>query len=150
MNAKQPVKIISLALVVLQTALSAAVVLSVREPSGHILGVAAACLGVAVGYWAISEIGGRRVSVMPQVRSDAELVTTGPYRWIRHPMYAALLLLVGGLACSPPAMWKCIAWCMLLFVLTIKAEIEERELVRRFPAYIEYSKRTKRILPYLF
>ncbi|MEZ6133476.1 MAG: isoprenylcysteine carboxylmethyltransferase family protein [Pirellulaceae bacterium] len=150
MNHNCQAKLFSIVLVGLQALTSAAVVLAIREPAQHAIGIAFAAGGVVVGSWAIITIGVRRVSVLPELRQGAELATTGPYRWVRHPMYAALLMFVGGLACSPFAAWKGLAWCLLLLVLFAKSRLEERELKERFADYPNYAKRTKRIIPFLF
>jgi protein-S-isoprenylcysteine O-methyltransferase Ste14 len=94
-------------------------------------------------------MGVRRVSVRPELKPDAKLVTSGPYRFVRHPMYTALLLFTGGLTFSPFAAWKCIAWCILVGVLLAKSKVEERHLNRRFTKYEEYSRRTKRLIPFV-
>ena len=81
----------------------------------------------------------------------AELVTTGIYRYIRHPMYSSLLLLAWGV------FWKAPSWSGAALVavatgcLLATARAEERENLRFFgPAYAAYMQRTKRFIPFLF
>ncbi len=78
------------------------------------------------------------------------LVSVGAYRFIRHPMYASLLLLAWG------AFLKEISWPSTGLVvaatalLTVTAKVEERENARAFgPAYEEYIKRTKMFVPFV-
>jgi protein-S-isoprenylcysteine O-methyltransferase Ste14 len=149
MNAERHPSLRSFVLVGLQVLISAAVVLATRNPWGHLIAVAVAVCGALLGLWAVISIGVRRVSILPELRHNAELVTAGPYRWVRHPMYAALLLFIGGLAFSPLAFWKVIAWSVLVIVLFAKSATEERELNEKFANYREYSRRTKRLIPYL-
>ena len=60
------------------------------------LGVVVMWLGLATRFWAVAALGGAfRTTV--EVDPDQAVVTTGPYRWIRHPSYAGLLLIVAGL-----------------------------------------------------
>ncbi len=139
----------SFLLVGTQIAASAAIVLHARLSFSHVGGLVIAVAGVLFGVWAIVAIGLRRVSVMPELKPDAKLVISGPYRWVRHPMYTALLLFTGGLAFSPFAVWKCLVWCVLVGVLLAKSRIEERHLHRRFSEYDEYSRRTKRLIPFV-
>jgi len=136
-------------LVITQIFMSAAIVLSARPSFEHVISLAISALGVAMGTWAIVAMGIRRVSVMPDLKSSARLTTTGPYRFVRHPMYTALLLFAGGLAFSPFAIWKATAWLILLFVLFSKTVIEEQQLRDRFPNYESYAKQTKRFIPLL-
>ena len=100
--------------------------------------------------WSIAVLRLSRLSVWPDPLPQVELVTDGPYHWIRHPIYSALLL--GGLAAAlagGPA-WRWLIWGALLLVLMVKLQHEERLLSARLPDYTAYCLRTKRLLPYLW
>jgi protein-S-isoprenylcysteine O-methyltransferase Ste14 len=58
-------------------------------PVGWLLLEAAA---IALGVWALAVMRLEQMSILPEVRGNGELVAHGPYRWIRHPMYTAVLL----------------------------------------------------------
>jgi protein-S-isoprenylcysteine O-methyltransferase Ste14 len=76
------------------------------------------------------------------------LVTTGPYRWLRHPFYVGVLLLV--LACFLlAANWfMALAGFAVFALLAIRSPIEERKLAERFgDEYLAYRARTRRFLP---
>lgn len=105
--------------------------------------------GLALGVWAISTMG-RFTSISPSLKSDATLLTNGPYRLIRHPMYAALLLYCGALLIGDVNGTRLGLWLALFFVLAVKVYYEEQILRARFPEYETYSKRTKRIIPFIF
>jgi len=79
------------------------------------------------------------------------LVEVGAYRFIRHPMYASLLLLVWG-AFLKEVSWPSAGLALAASVLlVITARVEERENVRAFgPIYEEYMGRTKMFLPFVF
>jgi protein-S-isoprenylcysteine O-methyltransferase Ste14 len=86
-----------------------------------------------------------------EFEKTAELVTTGVYRIIRHPMYSSLLLLAWGV------FWKAPSWAGAALVtiatggLLATARVEERENLRFFgPAYAAYMRQTKRFIPFLF
>lgn len=128
---------------------SAAIVLSARSMLDHGIALAIAAIGTGLGVWAIVAMGIRRVSVSPELQSNAKLTTTGPYRFVRHPMYTSLLMFAGGLAFSPFAIWKAIVWFILLGVLLIKTVIEEQQLRSRFPEYETYARRVKRLVPFV-
>ncbi|MBN1220495.1 MAG: isoprenylcysteine carboxylmethyltransferase family protein [Anaerolineae bacterium] len=93
--------------------------------------------------------------VVGQPEGDFEnttnLVTTGAYRYIRHPLYSSLLFLAWGI------FFKQVTWVTLLLVLVVTislvatARVEERENVARFGAeYAAYMKSTHRFIPFLF
>ncbi|MGV3484830.1 MAG: methyltransferase family protein [Planctomycetaceae bacterium] len=106
--------------------------------------------GIALGLWAVMTMGATRVSVLPEVSEHAHLCTSGPYRWIRHPMYTALLLACLGAALSPPLAWKAVVWLLLAVILVAKARIEERHLLERFNEYPAYQQRSWRFVPFLW
>jgi protein-S-isoprenylcysteine O-methyltransferase Ste14 len=106
-----------------------------------------ATLGTMVGAWAVTANRPGNFNIRPTPRADGHLVQTGPYRWVRHPMYTAVLLL--GLACAVtstlPMAWG--AWLALASVLLAKARLEERWLQTVHPAYAHYMARTRRFVP---
>jgi len=85
------------------------------------------------------------------IEQTTRLVTTGVYRYIRHPIYTSLLLLTWGLFLKHPS-WVAAGLATgasLLLVAT--AVVEERENVRYWgPSYEAYRRETKRFIPFLF
>ena len=134
------VQLLSLGLIALSGPLFAA------NPALLLLEGAAGLLGL----WAIGTMGVGNFNVTPDVKHRARLVTGGPYRHIRHPMYTALL--VGGLALvldtfSPVRM---VLWLVLSVDLLIKLNYEEQLLSRDLEGYSAHMQRTKRLIPFLF
>jgi protein-S-isoprenylcysteine O-methyltransferase Ste14 len=86
-------------------------------------------------------------SVLPEPRSGARLITTGPYAHVRHPLYVGLMLFAAGCAIgwNTPLHW--LAAAALVVVLGAKARREERLLRARFPDYAQYAARTPRFVP---
>jgi len=105
---------------------------------------------VALGLWALSANRPGNFNIRPLPRAGGQLVRHGPYRWIRHPMYSALLL--GAAACAraadTPLVW--VALLALALVLVVKAAVEERALLQRYPDYRAYRQHTHRFLPFVF
>ncbi len=134
-------------LVGMQILSAAALVLSVRSLAPFPM--LAMAFGASLGMWAVLTIGLTRVSLHPEVRARAVLITVGPYRLIRHPMYTALLLFCAGFVFSPYRLWKLGAWLLLLLILYAKTRIEERQLLARFPDYAHYAQRSWRFLPWI-
>ena len=113
-------------------------------------------LGVAIGilcvigiYWLFSSIG---IGITPTsaTRKEHTLVTSGPYRWVRHPLYtigASLFIAFGMIA----DIWFIAALGLLTFILmAVRTPKEEANLIAKFGGeYREYMKRTGRFFPKL-
>lgn len=104
-------------------------------------------VGTALLVWALIVNRPGNFHILPEIREGAQLVQAGPYTWVCHPMYTALLLVtLAGLSCQ--FSWlRLIAWLCLLGVLYAKALREEGLLMSQFPDYTAYRARTGRFLP---
>ncbi|MFZ5869985.1 MAG: methyltransferase family protein [Actinomycetota bacterium] len=90
---------------------------------------------------------GRRLTPRVTPPREAELLTGGPYRVSRHPIYAGLLLASGGVAVLRRRPEPLLAWTALAAVLHVKAGMEETALRARFGRdYESYATRTPRLL----
>lgn len=79
------------------------------------------------------------------------LVTTGIYRYVRHPMYSSLLCLGWGVFLKLPSWPGALLALLTTAFLVVTARVEEAEDVRYFgPAYEDYIRRTRMFIPYLF
>ena len=106
--------------------------------------------GLGILTWAVFTMQPHRVSPLPDVRRDARLVTHGPYRWVRHPMYTGLLLAMLALVFDKWTIWRSAIWLILLANLLEKLSYEERLLAQRFPAYADYRRQTRKLLPFVY
>jgi protein-S-isoprenylcysteine O-methyltransferase Ste14 len=111
-------------------------------------------LGIGMGiacdffaYWIFSNLGS---NVTPTVvtRKTHTLITSGPYRWIRHPLYSMGIIAFLGFALIAEN-WLIALLGLLTFpILAIRTYKEEDHLIERFgEAYLEYRKHTGRYLP---
>ena len=105
---------------------------------------AGASLGVCILFF--NRIG--NFNVRPEPKKNGKLITTGPYRFIRHPMYTSVLLLMAAFAFFGDDLIKIFYWVLLLGVLWLKSSIEEKMLMRQFSEYEKYMLRTGRFLPF--
>ena len=110
-------------------------------------GVALCVVGLAFAVWARITLG--RNWGMPMTRhEDPELVTSGPYRYVRHPIYTGLIaMFVGTTLVFPLAALPC---ALTIAYSVFSAVREERDMAGRFPeAYPEYRKHSKMFVPFL-
>ena len=106
--------------------------------------------GIGLALWAIVSIRVRDLSVLPDVRDGARFVRRGPYRFIRHPMYASLLLATLPLIVETPTPLRIATWIALLVDILVKLRHEERLLIAAFPEYAAYRQQTKRLVPLVY
>ena len=143
---------ISLGAAIAVASIATSVAPSLRIPVAvRVFGVIVMGLGLATRVWAVAALGGAfRTTV--EVDPAQAVVTTGPYRWIRHPSYAGLLLILAGLGLGL-GNWLSAAACLALPLPAIawRIHIEEAELRRVLgDAYRAYQTRTARLIPGLW
>ena len=112
-------------------------------------GIPIGVLGVALFAWMFRHLG-LNVTSTSMPRAAATLVTTGPYRWIRHPMYSAALILI--VASTLLTANIIVAACgVIMFVLmAARSRVEEERLIAKFgEAYRAYQRSTGKFLPHL-
>lgn len=113
------------------------------EATGAVL-----CLiGLLFATWARIVLG--RNWGMPMTRhKDPQLITSGPYQYVRHPIYTGLIAMwIGTALVFPPTV---IPGAAIIVYSLFSAFHEERDMEQRFPeAYPEYKKRSKMLLPFL-
>jgi protein-S-isoprenylcysteine O-methyltransferase Ste14 len=113
------------------------------------IGTALFVLGLLLAIWARLYLGRNWGMPMTQ-KDDPELVTTGPYHSIRHPIYSGILLAMIGTTIAVSLYWL-VAVLILGAYFVYSAFMEERFMAGRFPdSYPEYRRSTKMLVPFLF
>jgi protein-S-isoprenylcysteine O-methyltransferase Ste14 len=111
-------------------------------------GLAIFVLGLALAVWARVYLGRNWGMPMSQ-KADPELVTTGPYGRIRHPIYSGIILGMVGTAIAVSPYWL-IAVAILGAYFLFSAVTEEHTMAKVFPAaYPPYKRATKMLIPYI-
>lgn len=105
--------------------------------------------GFILGIWALSHNRLGNFNIQPELKENCELVTTGIYRWIRHPMYASVTLMMLGVVIMDPRALQWLLWLFLITVLLLKAQREESLWLSHDPCYLDYRKKTKYFIPYI-
>jgi protein-S-isoprenylcysteine O-methyltransferase Ste14 len=106
-------------------------------------------LGLGVAVWARLHIGRNWGTPMTR-KDDPELITSGPYHLIRHPIYTGILLASIGTAVALSWLWL-IAVGLAGVYFIYSATVEERYLTEKFPdTYPAYKRATKMLVPFVF
>lgn len=120
-----------------------------HSEAGFAAGVILFALGAVAGIWGLRVLGRSRTP-FPTPRPDAELVQSGIYRRIRHPLYSSVMLASLGWAFLWQSAAALAATAVLFVFFDAKARLEERLLLAKFPEYEAYRGRTWRFIPWLY
>lgn len=113
-------------------------------PGGLVwLGAGVAWAGVALGVWSAVVLG-RGLTASPIPNGLVELRRIGPYRFVRHPMYSAVLTVGLGAVIWSGGWLTALCWALLAVLLRVKAVWEEHHLMEVFPGYEAYAGATPR------
>lgn len=113
--------------------------------SAGVIGAALCAVGLLLMLAAFVSLGGA-IRIAPEPKPGAGLVTRGVYRYLRHPIYTGIVLVVVGLLLRKPSLLVGIAAVVVVAFLALKTRFEERLLLARYPEYAEYRRRTWGIL----
>jgi len=106
--------------------------------------------GLSVAIWARKTLGANW-SGIPTLKENHELIRTGPFHYVRHPIYSGILLLILGNLLALGNFTSGYIFFIAFAVFVIKSRVEERLLNQQFPVeYPEYKKVTKAIIPYFW
>ncbi len=122
--------------------------LSVHSPVLHVVGLILVLSGLGLAVWARRCLGRNWGMPMTQ-KEEPELVTQGPYRLVRHPIYSGLLLAALGTSLTVSLYWL-IALVVLGAYFIYSAAVEEKIMTASFPTtYPSYRTKTKMLIPFV-
>jgi protein-S-isoprenylcysteine O-methyltransferase Ste14 len=115
------------------------------------VGIALMLVGVVIREWAIATLGGFFLFSVG-VLQNHHVVDTGPYRLVRHPGYSGTIVTFAGIGLAIQSILGVLVLLVICGVVySYRISIEERALTKDLgEPYVEYMKRTKRLIPYVF
>jgi protein-S-isoprenylcysteine O-methyltransferase Ste14 len=103
--------------------------------------------GMLFAYWARVRLG-RNWSGQIIVKNGHTLITSGPYRWVRHPIYSGMTTALVGTALAIGAPYGFIALALIVYGFLVRVRLEEVLMRDIFPGeYDRYSRHTARLIP---
>jgi protein-S-isoprenylcysteine O-methyltransferase len=116
------------------------------EHSGLVLTTA----GLALAVWARFYLGGNWGTLV-ELKKDHQLIRTGPYTIVRHPIYSGFMLATLGTAIIERELHGLLAFVLITIVWTYKSRLEEAFLIGQFGAeYDQYRKQVKGLIPFVW
>ena len=108
-------------------------------------------VGLFLSLWSVWIMKLGKFNIQPELKTNAVLVSSGPYKMIRNPMYSGIIIFFGaGVANAFNAM-NLLVLILLILVFLLKIIKEEKYMLARFGnEYVAYKKRTYRLVPFLF
>jgi protein-S-isoprenylcysteine O-methyltransferase Ste14 len=123
-----------------------------RHPGAWTIVLAFGLLALAcLISWSSARALGREFRLDAALGADHQLVTTGPYRWMRHPIYTSMLCLLLGMGLLVAPLYLLLI-CVALFLIgtTVRIRIEERLLAARFgESFTRYQQQASRLIPFI-
>ena len=108
------------------------------------------CFGLGFGIYTLMHNPLNNFNIIPEIRENAVLITSGAYKYIRHPMYFSLLCMMAGVLIASVNFVTLGLFGLLIVTLVLKAKKEEKLWSQHSPEYQAYMRRTKSIIPFVF
>ena len=107
--------------------------------------------GILLGFWAIYTMRKSQLRIVPEVGKNASLVTDGPYHWVVHPMYTAVLITTLAMVLDAPTWWRVLIWIALFLILNFKFRYEESQLEQKFgDDFRTFLHHRKKLIPFIY
>ncbi|HZS14021.1 MAG TPA: isoprenylcysteine carboxylmethyltransferase family protein [Candidatus Dormibacteraeota bacterium] len=110
------------------------------------ISVAVSITSFSGALWSLAYLR-RSLSIIPEAR---RLATGGPYQIVRHPLYLFEIMAALGALGAVPGLISAMSFVVFVGMQMVRAGYEERLLVRAFPEYADYARRTRRLIPFVW
>lgn len=149
-NKNKTMRLKLISIIAFVTAVAGVVFLYFRDQifSKNPITIAIQVIALGLMLWARFTFGMRSFHAAANT-TTGRLVTTGPYRLLRHPIYAAIIYFFIGSFIAYPFLETFITVILIAIALFVRMLMEEKSLLVTYPEYAAYMKRTKRIIPFV-
>lgn len=108
-------------------------------------------VGLFLSLWSVWIMKLGKFNIQPELKTNAVLVSSGPYKMIRNPMYCGIIIFFGASVANAFNVMNLLVLILLILVFLLKIIKEEKFMLARFGnEYVAYQKRTYRLVPFLF
>lgn len=114
----------------------------------RLLGLAGSFLGILIVAFALIQLN-KYLTPFPSPKKNSKLLRTGLYKYIRHPIYAGIILCSTGYGLFSESLWKLVVSGLLYLLFYLKSRYEENLLKDHFLEYKNYQKVTGRFFPFI-
>lgn len=115
----------------------------------RVLGAGICILGLLLSFIAALRLG-KNLTPLPCPKDGSQLIRLGLYRFVRHPIYSGVLLVGFGWLLIYPYAFILLYVIALTIFFEFKIKLEERWLLEKFPAYAQYCKQVKKLIPWIY
>jgi len=136
-------------LVFLQFLLIGLIVLFSKGLASNTFAIIIFIIGLLIGIWALSHNQLGNFNIQPKLKEGSALITTGIYKYIRHPMYLSVITTMFAFVLSTANLLEILFFISLLIVLILKAKREESLWIEHDEEYVRYKERTKLFIPFV-
>lgn len=105
--------------------------------------------GIVIAIWAAILLG-PNLTPLPKPKPSGELIQSGLYRFVRHPIYFGVILVCFGWASIEQNLYTLVLAIILLIFFDLKSRQEEIWLTEKFSEYAEYKITTKKLIPFVY
>ena len=112
------------------------------SPFSYLMGILIIIIAFIIMLFAIKDLG-RNLSPFPRPINNSKLVTTGIYRFTRHPMYYSLILISFGVFITKLSFYYLFLSISMVLIIKLKIALEEQYLINKFKNYLLYKNEVK-------